>query len=187
MKSRRSRRLRSNQTGVFDPEIPGYFGPFETYPKFRNTLDFVGINYYSRQVIRIDLGGIFFGSPPEAPNVSQLGIEIYPPGLRDSLETVLPFGLPIIITENGIADATDEDRAQYIVSHLAVLAEFMRERPDVPVLGYVHWSLTDNYEWENGFAPRFGLYAVDYATQERTMRASAGVFKDLITRVKNRP
>jgi len=179
--------LRSNRTGVFDPEVPGFFGPFESNPRFKNTLDFIGINYYSRQIVRIDLGGIFWGTPPEAPFVSQLGIEIYPPGLTDSLLTVVPFGLPIMITENGIADATDKDRAQYIVSHLGVLAEFMRIRPDVPILGYIHWSLTDNFEWENGFAPRFGLYEIDYATQSRTMRPSAGVYKDLITRVKNRP
>lgn len=179
--------LRSNRTGIFDPEVPGFFGPFESYSRFKNTLDFIGINYYSRQIVRIDLGGIFWGTPPEAPYVSQLGIEIYPPGLTDSLLTVVPFRIPIMITENGIADATDKDRAQYIVSHLSVLTDFMRVRPDVPILGYIHWSLTDNYEWENGFAPRFGLYEVNYATQERTKRPSADVFKELITRVKNRP
>jgi len=178
--------LRSNQTGLFDPQLPFVSGPFESYPRFKNTLDFIGVNYYSRQIVRFDLGGLFIGSPPGAV-VSQLGIEIYPPGLQESLEFVSQFGLPILISENGIADAEDKDRAQYIVSHLSVLAEFIRRHPHVPVLGYIHWSLTDNYEWENGFAPRFGLYAVDYATQARTKRASADVFKQLITMVKSQP
>ncbi len=122
--------LRTNQTGVFDPEVPLFFGPFESYPRIKNTLDFIGINYYSRQIVRLDLGGAFWGTPPEAPNVSQLGIEIYPPGLKDSLMTVVPFGLPIVITENGIADATDKDRAQYIVSHLGRAGEVHPRQPE---------------------------------------------------------
>src|SRR5262249_44896414 len=113
--------LVSNQTGVLNPQLPFATGPFENYPRFKNTLDFVGVNYYSRQIVRFDLGGLFIGSPPGAP-VSELGIELYPPGLKDSLDFVSQFGIPIAITENGIADASDADRAQYIVSHLSVLA-----------------------------------------------------------------
>jgi beta-glucosidase len=174
----------ANETGIFDPKLPLVPGPFEEYPKFRNTLDFVGVNYYSRQVVSFSVFGLQIGAPPGAV-LSELGIELYPQGLYESLEMVARYNLPVIITENGIADGDDNDRFRYIVSHLGEVARFMRDRPDVPVVGYVHWSLTDNYEWENGFEPRFGLYEIDYNTLERIKRPSAAQFAELIARTKN--
>lgn len=171
----------ANRTGIFDPKLPFVFGPFEEYPKFVNTLDFAGVNYYSRQVISFSAFGLQIGAPFGAV-LSELGIELYPRGIYESLDLVAKYQLPIIITENGIADADDNDRERYIVSHLAEVARFIRDRPDIPVLGYVHWSLTDNYEWENGFAPRFGLFAIDYETLERTKRPSADTLSQIAVR-----
>jgi beta-glucosidase len=175
----------ANRTGVIDLSLP--FGPatVEEFPLLRGTLDYIGINYYSRQMLRYDpFRGFIIGSNPFGVH-SMLGAETYPEGLYEVLAYTAQFGLPIIITENGIADPDDSMRADYIIRHLAVLSRFLRDRPDVSVLGYVHWSLTDNFEWENGFAPRFGLYAIDYATQQRTRRPSADVLAEIIATIRN--
>ena len=88
------------------------------------------------------------------------------------------FRKPIIITENGIADSTDTKRAKYIERHIAAVQRAMNDGVDVR--GYLYWSLLDNFEWESGFGPRFGLIEVDYKTQKRIIRPSAYIYKQLI-------
>lgn len=174
----------AEQSGIIDLRFP--FGPelVEDYPLFHGTLDFVGINYYSRQLIHVDLAtGVTIDVYPNVLR-SSLGIEVYPKGLYDSLAYVAQFGHPLIVTENGIADESDKLRADYIRTHLAEVARFIRTHPQTPMLGYVYWALTDNYEWENGFDPRFGLYAVDYGTQQRTKRPSADQFAAMIAAIR---
>ena len=170
--------LLANETGILDLRIP--FGPsvVEEHAPFKDSIDFIGVNYYSRQIVRLDIIGFIIAPPPGAP-VRDLDIEIYPDGLYDALEFLSRYKLPMIITENGIADADDSRRGSFITAHLRELTRFKRDHPEVSVFGYIHWALTDNFEWENGFAPRFGLYAVDYATQKRTMRPSAKTLADL--------
>lgn len=173
----------ADRTGIIDLRLP--FGPelIEDFPLFRGTHDFIGINYYSRQIIRIDpLLGVVVDQYPNSVR-SSLGIEVYPQGLYDSMQFMSQFGLPLLITENGIADSDDSLRPAYIKSHLAEISRFMRDRPDVSVKGYIHWALMDNFEWEHGFGPRFGLYAVDYATQQRTARPSALLFSEIIAAI----
>jgi beta-glucosidase/6-phospho-beta-glucosidase/beta-galactosidase len=85
------------------------------------------------------------------------------------------LGKPVIVTENGIADADDDQRARYLVAHLRQAHRAMQEGVDLR--GYIHWSLTDNYEWAEGFTKRFGLAAVDFATQHRSLRPSAQVYR----------
>ncbi|HLC95652.1 MAG TPA: family 1 glycosylhydrolase, partial [Patescibacteria group bacterium] len=102
---------------------------------------------------------------------SDLGWEIYPEGLYHILKWLETFNLPIYITENGLADALDKKRETFIRDHLKWVHKAIEE--GVPVKGYFHWSLLDNFEWDKGFWPRFGLVAVDYTTQERTVRPSA--------------
>jgi beta-glucosidase/6-phospho-beta-glucosidase/beta-galactosidase len=88
------------------------------------------------------------------------------------------YGLPIYITENGIADAKDQYRSQYLVSHLCEVA---REIADgAQVKGYFHWSLLDNFEWIKGYGPRFGLVEVDYTNLKRSIRSSARIFSEII-------
>jgi beta-glucosidase len=78
------------------------------------------------------------------------------------------------VTENGIADAADAKRARFLVAHLAQLEAALASGVDVR--GYFHWSLLDNFEWAEGYGPRFGLVAVDYATQARTVRPSGELY-----------
>ncbi len=143
------------------------------------TQDFLGVNYYSRDLVRFSprhAGELFVQRrvPTEAP-VSDLGWEIYPEGLGLVVrEWAKRSGLPVYVTENGIADAADAKRGAFLVDHLAELARAIADGVDVR--GYFHWSLLDNFEWAEGYEPRFGLAAVDYGTGTRTLRESARVY-----------
>jgi beta-glucosidase len=140
------------------------------------TQDFFGLNYYSRDVVRFSARHareLFVARGiPEGSPVSDLGWEIYPPGLGQLVRTwARRSGLPVYVTENGIADARDAKRGAFLVDHLRELERAIAEGVDVR--GYYHWSLLDNFEWAEGYAPRFGLVEVDYATLERRPRPSA--------------
>ncbi len=143
------------------------------------TQDFFGINYYSRDLVRFSArhaGELFVERrvPPGA-EVNDLGWEIYPAGLGAVVRRwARASGLPVYVTENGIADARDTRRARFLEAHLRELERLVGDGVDVR--GYYHWSLLDNFEWSEGYAPRFGLVEVDYATGERRPRASAEVY-----------
>jgi beta-glucosidase len=142
----------------------------------RGTQDFLGVNYYTRDVVRFSPAKaqeLFIQrSVGPGAEVSDLGWEIYPPGLGELLRAWgRKTGLPVYVTENGIADAADRKRGRFIARHLAEIARAIADGVDVR--GYFHWSLLDNFEWAEGYEPRFGLAAVDYATQTRTLRPSA--------------
>jgi beta-glucosidase len=130
-------------------------------------LDWVGVNYYSRT---------FVGWPWPASNGhatgprTDFGWEIYPEGLRHVLKRVGRYGKPVIITENGIADADDDQRANYIVAHVRQMLLAIEDGVDLR--GYMHWTLLDNFEWAEGFEQRFGL-----ATRDRQLRPSARVYE----------
>ena len=146
-------------------------------------LDFLGINYYSRNLVRwvprgraALLGEDDFGERPgEERRYSVMG-EVWPAGMAEILRSYRGMGIPLMITENGVATDDEELRADYLKAHLRAMAEAMRE--GIPVVGYLHWSLMDNYEWALGFGPRFGLAEVDFATQERRPRAVADIYAE---------
>ena len=85
--------------------------------------------------------------------------------------------MPVLVTENGIATRDDAKRRAFLREHVLVLTH--RRRGGAAIVGYLHWSLLDNFEWLEGFRPRFGLFEVDYATLARRRRPSADVFADL--------
>jgi beta-glucosidase len=142
--------------------------------------DFIGVNYYTRDMVGLSLDpGMLFGRRyvrPGAP-VNDLGWEIYPEGLYrigKRLAAEYP-GLPIIITENGTADRDDTFRSRYLYDHLYQTNRLIEE--GVPVEGYYHWTLMDNFEWIEGFSARFGLYHTDFSTQKRTLRKSGSLYR----------
>lgn len=145
----------------------------------RGTQDFFGINYYSRDVVRFSTrhaSEMFVqrGVPRGAP-VSDLGWEIHPRGLGRVLRAwATRARLPVYVTENGIADARDDRRGPFLLAHLAEIARAASDGVDVR--GYCHWSLLDNFEWHEGYAPRFGLVACDERTGERRVRESARLY-----------
>jgi beta-glucosidase len=105
-----------------------------------------------------------------------LGWEIYPEGLLVVLEDWYGRSgrLPVYVTENGVADARDAIRPRFLVRHLSRVARAIARGIDVR--GYYHWSLLDNFEWAEGYTPRFGLVAVDGATRTRAVRPSGELY-----------
>ncbi len=130
--------------------------------------DFLGVNFY-RAV----------GWVKDLPK-DDLGWAICPSGLFEILLKLRERQLPLYVTENGIADAEDSLRANYITDHLSAVWRALKAGADVR--GYFYWSLLDNFEWAKGFGPRFGLVEVNYETQERKVRPSAQVYARIAKR-----
>jgi beta-glucosidase len=165
--------------------VPGLF--WERLQSGR-TLDFIGLNYYTRDFVR-NTGFTIPGLIGNLCTLDQhrmiskrnsLGWEVYPEGLAEFLHTFARYKLPILITENGVPADRDDDRWTFIFMHLWQVARAIADGVDV--VGYMHWSLLDNYEWADGYRARFGLIGVDYATQERTVRDSARRMAGIIER-----
>ena len=150
-------------------------------------MDFLGINYYSRSVASAD-GSWHARTGGKA--LTEMGWEIYPAGLTELLLRLhrdwrVP---PMYVKENGGAfkdevidgRVNDADRVAYLASHIAAVGDALAQ--GVPMAGYMVWSLMDNFEWASGYAKRFGIVHVDYATQQRTMKASALWYRDYLLR-----
>lgn len=148
-------------------------------------LDFLGINYYSRTIVRRSGRGLglligeecredHHGQPR---TFSDTGWEIYAPGLKRVLEKFSAFGVPLLITENGIATHDESLREVFLKQHLTALAEAVDD--GIKAIGYFYWSLMDNFEWALGTQARFGLVAVDFLTQERSPRPCADFFSSV--------
>ena len=103
--------------------------------------------------------------------MSDIGREVYPPGLGHVLDRYARLGVPLIVSENGIATIDEELRSRFLRAHLREARDALRR--GVPLLGYLHWTLMDNFEWTLGTRPRFGLLANEYRTQTRTPRPAA--------------
>jgi beta-glucosidase len=188
--------------GKYPDELAGIFGeawpdhPASDFDAIRTPVDFVGINYYTRGVMR-------HATPEREPYLRAVRVpqkdaihtaldwEVYPDGLTDTLTRVRDrYGpIPLYVTENGAAfydpptvdgAAFLEDplRVGYYRSHLAAARNAIEKGVDLR--GYFAWSLLDNFEWSHGFTKRFGIVHVDYATQKRTPKASAHFYSEVI-------
>jgi beta-glucosidase len=153
----------------------------DAIPGARNSIDFVGLNYYSRDLVAFDIKapGMIFGRNFAAPEaeLSLFGWEIYPEGLYRLCKRLAAYGLPILITENGLPDDTDEQRPRVLLDHLAAMHRAIKEGADVR--GYFHWSFIDNFEWAEGYRTPFGLVACDFKTQERKVKASGELYAEI--------
>ncbi|MFF5289748.1 glycoside hydrolase family 1 protein [Paractinoplanes globisporus] len=132
--------------------------------------DWLGVQYYRKQWVDPSSPTRFAAPPPGTP-LTQMGWAVHPDGLRQMLHRAARASLPLYVTENGIATTDDAERADYLATHLAALAQARAEGVDVR--GYLHWSAFDNFEWSEGYRPRFGLIAVDRDTFTRTPKPSA--------------
>ena len=150
--------------------------------------DYVGVNYYSRVHIRFRgrPGAIadFSYRDPAGLGLTDTGWEVHAHGFDVVLQEAALAGRPVLVTENGIAVRDDRRRCDFLREHLAVLAH--RRAAGTPIAGYFYWSLIDNFEWLEGFRPRFGLFEVDYSTFARRRRPSADLFAELGRRFKSR-
>jgi len=174
---------------VYGVELPEQPGDAEIIAA---PTDFVGLNYYFRQLIKADESVPVLGfSQVPGPNATHtmLDWEVHPAGLEELiLRLAKEYGAEkIYITENGSAwidqpgaDFTvdDTDRTAYLESHLAACVRAVEH--GAPLAGYFAWSLMDNFEWAYGYAPRFGLAYVDYPTGKRVMKTSGKTYTELI-------
>lgn len=183
---------------LFDAKYPEILAqlPQENHPEIMDgdmeiishSMDFLGVNFYTRAIYRADADEVFFQIDPPEPR-TDIGWEIYPKAFSELLVSLnekysLP---PIYITENGAAMAdklvdgvvNDEDRIDYYQNHLNAVNDAIIQ--GVKIDGYFAWSLMDNFEWAEGYLKRFGIVYVDYDSQERTIKASGHAYKALIT------
>ncbi|MBN2288419.1 MAG: glycoside hydrolase family 1 protein [Candidatus Glassbacteria bacterium] len=152
-------------------------GEDEQVDGLRNSCDFWGVNYYTENWVdsRSPRG---LAEPLPGQRVSGMKWTWAPEGLVKSLERYSRQGVPLFVSENGIATDDDFERVRYLVEHLRAVAAALGMGLDVR--GYLHWSLLDNFEWACGFRPRFGLVGVDYRTLERKVKPSAEFYAEVI-------
>jgi beta-glucosidase len=160
-----------------------YFWNERFLRRIKDNLDYIGVDYYFHDRI--------IWHPPFKQNknkqVTDMGWEIYPKGIYNVLKYLSKYDKPLLILENGLADAKDNKRADFIQEHLQYVYQAIQEGVDAR--GYFHWSLLDNFEWAEGFWPKFGLYEVDRNTFERRPRESSRVYAEICEtnklRIKN--
>jgi beta-glucosidase len=145
----------------------------------KGTQDFFGLNYYTREQVAfnpLNPGELFskryYSEDAELSDTGFLAND--PAGMFAALKWALQFNLPIIITENGVEDADDDLRPKYLIQHLHQVWRAVNF--SWPVQGYFHWTLVDNFEWEQGWSQRFGLWELDVETLGRRKRPSADLY-----------
>lgn len=185
--------------GTYPAELKEIFGDawvnwsIEDMRLIREPIDFLGINYYSRSVVRhdADAAPIYASAEPQVENLhTEMGWEVFPEGLTRILTWVKSrYGdIPLYVTENGSCftdpptaiDGRVEDplRVDYLKRHLQAARDALKE--GVNLRGYFAWSLLDNYEWSHGYTKRFGIVHVDFSTQERTIKDSGRLYSEII-------
>jgi beta-glucosidase len=148
-------------------------------PGMKNTLDFLGLNYYTRDLVSFNIlrpaemfSRRFFS---DSDVLSESGdIANVPDYFFQAIQWAMKFSKDIYITENGIDDSSDEIRRNYLVQHIHQLWKAVNF--NFPVRGYFHWSLIDNFEWERGWSQKFGIWDVDPETQHRRPRDSVALY-----------
>jgi len=155
-------------------------------------LDWVGINYYTRSIIKVDPSERFLGYKSVNGNliVTDMGWEVFPEGLKNLIERLhkkYSKNIPIFITENGMANKdfikngkiNDIERVKFYKDHLKQCKKLIEN--DVPLKGYFVWSLLDNFEWSYGYSKRFGIVYVDFNNLKRIPKLSWEEFKKNLT------
>jgi beta-glucosidase len=169
--------VRALKTGRVRLDVPGAITIDETVDGLAGSIDELGLNYYTRDMVRADLGSAAFSQLTyrQGRPTNDLGWELYPDGLFALVTRFSAWGWPIVITENGLADADDSRRRTFLVQHVTALER--ARAAGVDVRGYAHWSLLDNFEWAEGFDPKFGLFSVEPGTLLRLARPSVETFR----------
>jgi beta-glucosidase len=136
--------------------------------------DYLGVQYYRKQWVD-PASPTLFAPPPPDFTTTQMGWAVYPDGLRQVLHRAAAAGLPMYVTENGIATDADTERVAYLQAHVGALAQARADGLDIR--GYLHWSAFDNFEWSEGYRPKFGLISIDHAKDlARIPKPSAHAF-----------
>jgi len=152
----------------------------EEIPGLKGSFDFIGLNYYTRSFAGFPTIGrplLEEGVRPDSQMSDDDFIENYPAGLFEAIKANLKYGKPIYITENGLPDRADKLRPAYLLLHLREIWRAVSF--NYPVMGYYHWTLVDNFEWERGWSQRFGLYSLETESQTRIPRNSAILYSQI--------
>jgi beta-glucosidase len=177
--------------GNWDENLDGSYteaGDAKGDPSLAHRADYIGVNYYSDTLISATVGlklpapvsaAVYQANLPTPRPKTDFGWDIYPEGLGTVLDQAAGYGLPLVVTENGIADARDVNRPRFLLEHLYQLG-WANLRGD-HVVGYFHWALVDNFEWANGYCPHFGLFSYDQTTGARSPKGSVAVYKGVAT------
>ena len=147
----------------------------EPFPALAGSFDYLGINYYTRELVVGHLGGATpykSAAVPGRPR-NDLGWEIYPEGLYRLLVRYARSGWPLIVTEAGVADGRGTARADFLRAHIYAVDRARAE--GIAVGGFIYWSLTDNFEWSHGYRGHFGLYSINFTDPILTRRPTAAV------------
>lgn len=174
--------LKYFQTGHFAFSIPGLVNLKHFNAEAPATLDFIGLNYYSHFRVKFQFNPKEFFTFKFLPEeiMTDMPYPIYAEGFYRALKTLAQLQKPIYVTENGIADAKDDRRALYLQRYLYAMSQAIKDGCDVR--GYFYWSLMDNFEWAEGYDMKFGLYEVDFKTQQRRLREGAKFFVETAKR-----
>lgn len=169
------------RNNFFDEKLAKIFHYFYNYSFYNLTKgahDFIGLNYYTCHRVKFfKIFDLIKRMTSENPETRVLRKEVHPEGLYFLLKDLKRFNLPIYITENGLADEGDLRRRRFILRHLKYLWQAIQEGVDVR--GYLYWSLIDNFEWKEGFKPRFGLIKIDYENLARIPKRSAFLYQEI--------
>jgi len=168
--------------GRLDLNLDGEFtGPGEeTRADLVGRMDFIGINYYTKLIVS-PLGGSLATNYPWLDFTPDLGggfFIVYPEGMLEVLRLGNSYGVPLIITENGVPDPSDDAGDTFLVPHLRYVWQALQE--GIPVEGYFFWTLVDNYEWNHGMDLKLGLFALDPVTKTRTLRPIGQKYADIV-------
>tara|TARA_B100000073_G_scaffold166298_1_gene137670 strand:+ start:3677 stop:5548 length:1872 start_codon:yes stop_codon:yes gene_type:complete len=170
------------QTGSSTFYLPGMVKKDFHNDNAVGSIDFIGLNYYSRMHVKsqLNLSDPFVFKKREQDIQTDMDYAIYPEGFYKALHTISTLDKPIYVTENGVADQGDSIRTIFISRYLYALNRALKDRLDIR--GYFYWSLMDNFEWAEGYKMKFGLYKVDFETQKRILRESSKPFIKMVTK-----
>lgn len=169
-------------TGVFNVYIPGKVSVYHENNHATTSLDFIGLNYYSHAYMNC----FKLSQDPDETKTQNPMYTLYPEGIYRAIKEIhkniaRPLNVPIYVTENGIATDDDDVRREHAQRYLYALSCAIEDGYDVR--GYIHWALMDNYEWGT-YDKHYGVYAVDFATQARTLKPGADYLLNVIAQTR---
>jgi beta-glucosidase len=174
----------------------GILFPYNPFLRLTNKsaplcFDFIGLNFYSRVLIKSDLynairnlnpAQVAFPTGTPGEIMTDMPFPVSPESFYDGILAMGLLGVPLYITENGCPDTTDTYRPDYIRGYLAQVSRAMKHGIDIK--GYFHWTLVDNFEWDHGYTQQFGLCTYDENTGTYVIKKSGFIFRDIISQAK---
>ncbi len=174
--------LEALTTGELKIQMPGIAAGHTKIDGARDSMEYLGINYYTRSHLKFVTGKPFLTFEFRdvlKRGLTDIGWEYYPEGFGRLLRTLKRYDKPVWVTENGIDDRSGLRRTKFLHDHLNQILDARADGVDVQT--YLHWSLLDNFEWLEAWGPRFGLYHVDFETLERTPTPACDYFRAVIS------